>query len=410
VAVLSFEVTFDTVSLLPGNVPLVTSPGIKLEMTRLETESYLLGTFQITPGTYSGVRATVSKLEMTIQNNSGGPLQGCANTAICKFEATMLSRTFEFSGSPFPVTLAAGTPIGLLFDFDLAQSILSDLTVNARLSGRQMERRADNQFDEMEDITGRVANKTASSFDLVRSNGDRLNNIQVNANTEFEDFTEDAGLPNSFASVQNDEIVEIDIRLLAGGALIAKKVELEEQNQQDRELKGKVVALGPAADQFTFVITEEEPDVPQVAVGDAVTVTLQPGARFRIDNEGDVIPAGLVFGSTADLQVGQLVQIRPRTFSPGPTVTTDRIRLRSTRLTATVTAVNGPTLTLNNLPALFTSANPAITEIQARVVAGETEFEGGQSVTLAAGDRVSLRGPLFKGAPPVMLVKKVRKR
>jgi hypothetical protein len=101
------------------------------------------------------------------------------------------------------------------------------------------------------------------------------------------------------------------------------------------------------------------------------------------------------------------------TGGPAPaaiTITTDRVRLRMTRFTATVSgAPAGSFFNVGGLPGLFTAAG--ISQIQVQT-SSQTKFENVSGVSgLANGATVSLRGLLFKSTPnPVLIANKVRKR
>src|SRR5262249_32892786 len=112
---------------------------------------------------------------------------------------------------------------------------------------------------------------------------------------------------------------------------------------------------------------------------------------------------------------GQTVQIRKRSMTGGPapatiTITTDRVRLRDTRFTATVSgAPTGSNFNVAGLPGLFVTAGVAQIQVQ---TSSQTNFDNVSGVSgLADGVVVSLRGLLFKSTPnPVLIADKVRKR
>ena len=114
---------------------------------------------------------------------------------------------------------------------------------------------------------------------------------------------------------------------------------------------------------------------------------------------------------------GQDVQLRltgPVTSGTPVKATANRVRLRMTQFTATVTGAPAPpNFTVGKLPTLFTGATPSITSIQVQTSSG-TDFDGGITGVsgLADGNTVSLRGLLFKNGanPPALIAKKVRKR
>jgi hypothetical protein len=178
-------------------------------------------------------------------------------------------------------------------------------------------------------------------------------------------------------------------------------------------IEGTVVSVDSAT-QFKIVAYDEEPTLAGVAVGDRVTVTIQSGASFDIDTDGLTIPGGLSFGSAGDLLEGQSVQVRPLSIAAGasgPIAGTDRVRLRRSRLTASVFLKSDPNFTVNNLPGLFAGATPLITQIQAQT-SNQTVFEGVAGFfALNLGDTVSLRGLLFKTlGDPALVADTVRKR
>jgi hypothetical protein len=200
---------------------------------------------------------------------------------------------------------------------------------------------------------------------------------------------------------------------MAGGMLLAKKVELEEEELNEEELEGTLVSvdLTTTPPTFKMVVMEEVPDIPGLDVGNLVTVTVQSGAEFRIKEDGLNVSSSLFFASPADLMVGQNIQVRLRAGSSGMSVMTDRVRLRMSRFTAKVKSKSGDTFIVGNLPSLFTSANPPVNEIEVRTSA-QTNFNNvGNVGALNVGNTVSLRGLLFKTAgDPVLVASKVRLR
>jgi hypothetical protein len=76
-----------------------------------------------------------------------------------------------------------------------------------------------------------------------------------------------------------------------------------------------------------------------------------------------------------------------------------------------VSSISGTNMVLDNLPALFTTASPAITQLQVDT-SSQTDFEHVSGISgLSAGDTVSVAGLLFKTSGlPTVVAKKVRKR
>ena len=144
------------------------------------------------------------------------------------------------------------------------------------------------------------------------------------------------------------------------------------------------------------------------------------GTSFRVDADGLSIPSSLqqAFESqtdTSQLVPGQIVQVRKRDMTGGPapaaiTVTTDRVRLRATRLTATVSgAPSGSNFNIGNLPGQFAANGITLIQVQ---TSSKTNFEDANGLSsLVDGTNVSVRGLLFSSNPtPVFIADKVRKR
>jgi hypothetical protein len=76
-----------------------------------------------------------------------------------------------------------------------------------------------------------------------------------------------------------------------------------------------------------------------------------------------------------------------------------------------VLSTSGVNFTVNNLNSLFTSANPPITQIDV-ATSPQTTFENVSGAAgLTMGDRVSLKGPLFKTTGnPLLVAEAVIKR
>jgi len=234
--------------------------------------------------------------------------------------------------------------------------------------------------------------------------------VRVNNDTEFEDFDGCPAVPANFTCLQDGQAVEVDLGLIAGGIFFAREIELDDEaNQIDDALEGVIFNI-PSANQFEMVLLHLRRSIPGISLGRRVTVTILPGAEFRVDTHGLTVPSGLEsdFGGATDttqLMVGQHVQVR-RTSGPPTNVETDRVRLRMSRFTATVSSVPvGGIFNVGSLPGLFTSPT-----IEVRTSA-DTDFEGVNSVgDLTVGRLVSLRGLLFKGTPPMLIADKVRAR
>jgi hypothetical protein len=422
VTVFTFEVTVTGATLNPGNVNLLAGKGPQqIEVKHLETENAFLSTANIAAGNYTSLNLTFSNPELTFRNDTGAMLAGCAPGTVCEIKPSgTLSATVN---GLFNST--SGSQTGILVDLNLANLITSSLGVDfstaTAVTATQQSKDNEGDLEDLDDLNGIVASPSTTQFTLQTVD---MGNITagIDSNTQFDGFATCTAA--NATCVQSGQSVEVDLLLLAGGTFLAKKVELQDEAQEaaDDELDGVISKIdGPS--QFEMVVNDELRAVANVSVGDPVTVMLTTtggGTSFQVDTNGLNVPTTLQQAfegatDTSQLLPGQTVQVRKRAMTGGPapaaiTITTDRVRLRDTSFTATVSgAPSGDNFNVGGLPGLFTSAG--ISQIQVQT-SSQTNFDNVTGVSgLADGSTVSLRGLLFISTPnPVLIADKVRKR
>jgi hypothetical protein len=422
VTVFTFEVTVTGATLNPGNVDLLAGKGPqRIEVKHLETENAFLSTANIAAGNYTSLNLTFSNPELTFRNDTAAMLAGCAPGTVCEIKPSgTLSATVN---GIFYST--SGSQTGVLVDLNLANLITPSLGVDfstaTAVTATQQTKDGEGDLEDLNDLNGIVANPSSTQFTLQTADMGSIT-VGIDSNTQFDGFN--ACTTANATCVQSGQSVEVDLMLLASGTFLAKKVELQDdaQGAADDELDGVVSKIdGPS--QFEMVVTDELRAVANVSVGDPVTVMLTTsggGTSFQVDANGLNVPMTLQQAfegatDTSQLLTGQTVQVRKRAVTGGPapaaiTITTDRVRLRDTRFTATVSgAPVGNNFNVGSLPGLFTTAG--ISQIQVQT-SSQTNFDNVSGVSgLADGSTVSLRGLLFKSTPnPVLIADKVRKR
>jgi hypothetical protein len=417
VTLLSFEVKLTGAVLNPGSVDLLGGKGpISIEVKNLETESAFLNTAKVAPGTYTSLNLTFANPEVTFKNDTGVTLAGCAPGAVCEIKpGGTLTSTVTFPGSG--ITIAANTPTGIQVDVNpntiLSAAMGVDFSLAGAVSVQQLTPKPEGDLDDVDELRGAVQNldKTNKTFTLHTLAGDFP--ITTDSNTRFE-F--ESCLARDFTCLQNNQVVQVDVKVMAGGIFLAREIGFED-NAEDDEVEGVVFKIDDAT-HFEMVILEELRSINNVTVGSPVIVTLS-NPSFKVQAEGMTVPSGLL-GSfegavdTSQLLTGQSVQIRltaPASAGPPVAVTADRVRLRTSQFTANVSgAPVPPNFTVGSLPSLFTNAG--ITSIHVQT-SNKTVFKGVTDVSgLADTNTVSLRGLLFKNGvnPPELIAKKVRKR
>ena len=412
VAVVSFEVTINNVTLQPGDVPLINKPQ-RVELTSLQAHTAFLDSKKVPPGTYTGMTVTYASPSLTITNNTGAAIGTCAINATCELHPPVGTGQFSFTSAPFPITVGQGSPFGLLVAFDLKNTIQNDLSLAPVITVKQVTSAAGHGPDQdIDDVTGKVTAKdtTANTITIQSGGSDgKTTTITVDANTVYKHF-DDAQLTNTFASVAVGQALKADLKLQAGGVLLAKVIELRgATTEQHGQLAGMITSVDSAT-QFKMVVRDETPDITSADHGTVVTVTLSNPKPFTKDDLNLTIPQGVQFSTSADLMVGQLVLVKPTASMTAAAITTSDVRLLTSSITARVSAINGANITVDTLPAIFTSANPSVTSMTVST-SNLTAFENVSGVSgLAVGDQISFDGLLFKASPPVVAARKVRKR
>ena len=143
-------------------------------------------------------------------------------------------------------------------------------------------------------------------------------------------------------------------------------------------------------------------------------MTIAPNAVFQIgseemgEDEGFSM-FGFSFSSSADLMVGQDVQVRPGMVSSsngGATLTTDLVRLWPSQITGQVASINGNngTFSFSGLSPLFTGATPPVNSITVMTLSNMDFEDFSNQGPLGVGNTVSVKGLLFNSATIPTLV------
>ncbi|HKW61499.1 MAG TPA: DUF5666 domain-containing protein [Candidatus Acidoferrum sp.] len=413
VAVLFFEASITGASLQPSDstkpaISVLTNP-VEIEFSHLQTDTAFLSLSKITPDMYSSMTLTLANAEMTIVNHSGAAIGSCANNSVCQLTPNLSTSMVTLSGAPFPVTIDMNSVVGIKLDLNLNSSVQSDLSINPAVTIARFRQRQDSDEDqEMEDLDeldGQITALGTKQFTLVdRRNGQSFT-VTTDSNTMFEDFGRTGCMANppDFSCLQMGQIVEVNLGENGMGSMLAKRVEFIE-NASQRAIKGTITSVDSST-QFHMVVFKEEPAVNGISEGAPVVVTIAPNATFQVGMEemgenGGFSMFGFSFASSADLMVGQDVQVRPGmpTSAGGVvTITTDLVRLWPSQVTGKVASINSSngTFTLSGLSPLFTGATPPVNSITVMTLSFMNFLGFPNQGQPAVGNTVSVKGLLF---------------
>src|SRR6266436_1512367 len=422
VAVLFFEALITGASLQPSDstkpaVSVLSSP-VEIEFGHLQTDRAFLSLANVAPDMYGSLKLTFGNAQLTIVNHSGAAIGSCGNNTVCQLTPNFNPSSVTLSGAPFPITVDMGSVFGIKLDFNVNTSIQNDLSINPAVTIAHLIHREDaDEGQEMEDLDGVEGQVTAlgtNQFTLTNRRSGKSFTINVDGSTMFEDFGRAGCMasPQDFTCVKVDQILEVRLSENGMGTMLAKRVEFEEDASK-QAIKGTITSVDSGA-QFHMVVFREEPSVNGISEGAPVVVTINPTAAFQVGmaemgEDGGFSFLNFSFASSADLMVGQDVQIRPGTvMSAGSviTVTTDLVRLWPSQITGQVGSIDSSngTFTLTNLSPLFTGAATPVTTITVQMLSGMDFEDFPNQTSLAVGNTVSVKGLLFNtpGTPTLV--------
>lgn len=404
VSILSAQVTLTGATLTPGNVSIF-SGSATVDLVRLQTDIVFLATAgNIPAGNYTAVTLTFANPSLTIENDTASAIGTCAVGLICTFvpTATPMSATVPLTGFSIPAKSTAGLLIDVSLDNLLNSSLAENFSTGTTVTPFTPAGIGAPPVG-AEDVVGQVGNLSASSKTFTLMNATATYSLKVdNTSTFF--FSASGCLTSGFACLQNNQILSVDVGIQSDGSLLARNILFEDADNNDAEVEGTITGTNAGLQQFDMVIQSMSAAVSGLSIGQHITVqdSTLPPTVFDIDlvhaDNLQISTAGFVFTMPADLAIGQQVSIRRNSASTSSLIKADRVRLRSSRLTATV-HTGLPNMLLNNLPSLFSGLG-GVAEITAQTSVSPPTiyFEVGKTINssdIAIGEIVSVRGPLF---------------
>jgi hypothetical protein len=417
VSILSAEVTLIGAALTPGNVSIF-SGATTIELTRLQTDiAYLATASNVPAGAYVGVILTFANPMLTIENDTTGVIGGCAVGAICTIAPTSvanLSTTASFQTVP----IAANSSNGLLIDVNLDNLLNATLGAdfkNGVTASSFTPAGAGAPLVGAEDVVGQITSLDAAHNTFSFQNATGSFSLAVDGTTTFFQVPSSACTITGFAGLRVNQILSVDIGIRADGTLAARNVLCEDSDNSDAEVEGMITSTNLGSQQFTIVTLAESASVSGLQIGNKATVqySISPATTFDIDfvhaDNVQVSTAGYSFApltTPSELSVGQQVSIRRNSSSSGSSIIADRIRLRSTRVAATVSSVGSFNFFLTNLPSIY--SGHSISTVQVQVPTSAILSDEKDNVISFSGIVnnfvVSARGPLFNVAGQRTLV------
>ncbi|HEX3371641.1 MAG TPA: hypothetical protein VHS08_03940 [Candidatus Acidoferrales bacterium] len=416
VSILSAKVTLTGATLSPGNVSLF-SGSTTVELTRLQTDiAYITTASNIPAGNYTSVTLTFANPSLTIENDMAVAINGCSVGNVCSMAPTStanLSTTVPLTS----FTASSTAPAGLLVDVNLDRVLTALLgadfgagtSVTSFIPGSNAAPPVGAPPVGAEDVVGRVQSVNAALGTFTLTNALGSYSLRATSASTFFQFPNSVSCTTQSAScLQNNQILSVDIGIQSDGSVYARNILFEDADSSDIEVEGMITSTNASAQQFNFVVLGTSSPFTGLAVGMPATVQYSTSTTPQTTFDVDFVHAdnlqinassfALSFTGPADLVPGQQVSIR-RNSASGSILLADRVRLRSSRVTATVQSVGAPNIFLTNLPSLFFGHGGVLQILaQTSAIPPTIYFSISGSINASTnilGDQVSVRGPLF---------------
>jgi Domain of unknown function (DUF4382) len=410
VSILSAEVTLTGATLTPGNVSLF-SESTTVELTKLQTDiAYLATAANIPAGTYTAVTLTFANPLLTIENDSTSAIVSGATTCNVGSICTIAPTTIANLSAAIPLTsftLAANSNAGLLIDVNLdnllSATMGADFKAGTTVSAFTPAG-TEAPLVGAEDVVGQVGTVSAANSTFTLQNNTGSFSLKVDSSTTFFQFPSSACTTAGFSCLRGNQILSVDIGIQPDGSTLARNILFEDSDSTDAEVEGVITSTNLGMQRFNIVVLSISTAGTSTGlnIGDTPTVQYStlPPTPFDVDfihaDNVQVSTANFTFAKATDLAAGQQVSILRNGSSTANLLMADRVRLRSSRLTATVQSVGSPNIYLFNLPSLF-FGHGGVTQIQVQTTSAML-LENNKLITLSlipVSGVVSVRGPLF---------------
>ncbi len=410
-----FEITVTGITLNPGNVQVsLPAGGVRLELTSLQITTDMIRFAQnsIPAGTYTSVDLTLANPEIKFCPDLPTV---CTDQTLQEVQPPLQTSLTTINVS---FSIAEGQLTALLVDFDLRALVVTDPTNNDAITGIDPDGNITISLvdvagvqGEFEDEVGRVVsiNATDSTFVFEPFSSCQQVTITTDLATVFEDFGKATPpLADEFASLQVNQVVEVDADLRADGTFLAEKVEFEDDITED-EIEGLIISItrntAPNQDSFDMVLFDVAPCTATLPVADIFTVNVPTTAGvvdFRID-EDDLTVDPALFDGPEDLEIGQKVDVDPVEALGTDPITAEKIKLEDQTIRGTVISTTGTTFLLDPAADLFPDQ---VILVETNVDTRFDDLSLGVG-SLSGGDLVRVKGLLFRiGTNELKLVAK----
>jgi Domain of unknown function (DUF5666)/Domain of unknown function (DUF4382) len=406
--VLAFELTINSITLTKadGTTKSVLSSPTEVELTHLAGTFEPLTLNNISQGTYTKATITVASPDVTYIDAGTGLIVEKHPT----LTTSTVTVTFPNGGLTF-----GSASTSLNFDFNLANSLVFDASNNVTVTPvftvsavsvasnqqEQDNQEQDNDDGQVEDEHGTVVSVNGSTIVIATGKSDL--SFLTNSNTTYDGV-------GGLSGIQVGATVQIDAETQSDGSLLAKKIEIENNQNNSLDAEGIVTSVtGKPAVSFKVLVQNEvcaAPSGSKPALGSEVVVTVLGSTTYKINvdhNDLTNLPFTPVFNGNT---ISPAQRVETDVDSPNTTaVLAKRVKLQQQSLSGTVsgyTVTNGRgsfTLTLSS-DSMFAKLSGLTTV----TVYQQSATKLKNIASINNGDAIRVRGLLFLDGTQYRLV------
>jgi hypothetical protein len=400
VTVLSFQVQIASAVLQPGNVSVLPRP-VTVDLAQLATDTAFLSSEVIGSATYTSMTVSLANPQVTLRNNTAGPLnlngQTCAVGAVCTYVPALDQASLTVSSGVFPLTVTANSTTGLAMDLSIPDLLQSDLSVStASGASANFSLLPGNTNLELGDVLGTVTSVSSGQIAVTTAFRDSLT-LKIGSGTTYT-YPAATCAEAGAACVAVGQIVSADLSLPGEGGLTVNSLSYVAASGS-AVVKGLVLGVDEASAQpVATMLVQQEIGAAGLTAGQIAEVTLGESTTYAVGTVVYPSVAGGTFASVGDLVTGQEV-FAGVAFGSGTAFGASGLLLESSQVVGKVTSVDSASglVSVNGLSGLFTGARQVVETVGVQT-GPSTMYNGFSGVDFGAidvGNYVAVKGPLF---------------
>ncbi len=419
---LSFTVTVSSATLNAGSTMVaIPTSATPMEVTRLQTDTGFLSSDQIALGNYTSLTLTFANPSLTFENNTGAAMtvngSVCAKNAVCTVTPSSANLTTTLT-LPSTVAVTNGSSQTLVVDLNLANLFSATLSADFT-AGSSVAIISPSLGQTLPIVRGCRRASDRRGHDAFHDHDSKFPR-RLRRHGEFEHgvsrFPVELQVHSRHVRRRRPNRFRKYGAAIYGSAHRHRSLFQRHHFAPSPKSKASLPRSTSLARNSPWSCSMIRRPADWPAYPSAASQRSAPRAQRSLRTTWELDTTGYLFSGLADLMVGQEVSVlRNSTLSSGTSLTADRVLLRASRISTTLTVPPAcPSLTISALPSFIGAAGTTQISIltSSSSANGFTEFAGTANACSAIPSHatISARGQLFSvagGGLPTLIASKV---